>query len=69
MTRSDADPDDDEAPVLHHGHVELIDEDDHTPHGAGWLYLPDLASESGFVSHRVPGRAPAQPKKRLGFTP
>lgn len=44
------------------------DEEDHEPHPPGFLYVPDLASLTGWANHRV-GRMPKErPERRtLGF--
>jgi hypothetical protein len=41
-------------------------DDDHAPHL--FLYVPDLASETGWAGHRVPERQPERVERRpMGF--
>lgn len=49
------------------GHAQpLADDDDHAPHL--FLYVPDLASETGWAGHRVPERKPERIERRqMGF--
>lgn len=63
------DPDelDDVAPPLRVGSVDVGD-DEHVPHPAGWLYVPDLSELSGWASHRVPV-GPQRDPRRIGFRP
>jgi len=61
-------PDDelDEPPALKVGNLEPSADEDHH-HGAGWLYLPDLASETGWSSHTVPRDPGPKRTRQLGF--
>ena len=48
------------------GGLERPDEDEHAPHL--FLYIPDLASETGWAGHRVPERKPDRAERReMGF--
>jgi hypothetical protein len=56
-----------ETPEPTTGKVELQD-DDHEDHGAGWLYVPDLSSWTGWSSHKVPVPPADQARRRrIGF--
>lgn len=64
-----SDDDDDELEELDEpparGRLELADPD-HEEHPAGWIYTPDLTSETGYSAHRVP-TVSARARRRFGF--
>jgi hypothetical protein len=50
------------------GHAQALptEDEDHAPHL--FLYVPDLASETGWAGHRVPERKPSRvERKPMGF--
>jgi hypothetical protein len=59
----DDEEEDDEPPKPILGHAEPSDSDHKH---SGWLYVPDLASETGWINHEFPLiERPRQP--RVGF--
>lgn len=43
---------------------------EHIAHPAGWLYLPDMQTETGYITHvvpREPAPKPREPGNPLGF--
>lgn len=48
-------------PVI--GGAEGAPDEEHEAHGAGYLYLPDLSSVTGWSGHRVPTGDPPKPER------
>lgn len=62
------DDEDLELPDPVRGSLEL-GQADHDAHPAGWLYVPDLTSETGWSVHSVPTMTRAGEPRRMGFRP
>jgi len=58
---------DDDPPEPMRGYLEGEPDDVHEPHGAGWLYVPDLASVTQWATHRVGPAGDPLPRRPVGF--
>ena len=63
------DDDDDPPPArLTFGEIDTADHAHAHTHPAGWLYLPDMSSRTGWITHEVPELEPGEGRRQpVGF--